>query len=344
MTIPLYDVIRRDPGLWSLFTREEEYHPGMLDEYGRFPYCMSRDRDVLVPRVSNILNEHGFSMEYPDGHQFALCVTHDIDHVFTSVTTKCLSVARSVKRGDLSGAIQSLSLMGSRKKPLCNFNEIIALEEEYGGKSTFFFLAEDPGERAYSYDVEDIAEEIGLIIDQGWEVGLHGGFTTYRAEEEMRAKKRRLERVTACPVLGFRNHFLCFHVPDTWEMLARAGFTYDSTLGYGDCAGFRNGMCYPFVPFNLNTGAPVGIIEIPLILMDCVMDSTHMRLDCASRWRLTRQLIDSVARVHGVFTIIWHNTSMEGDDLRLYRKILDYCREKDALITSCAEIVSIGSP
>lgn len=340
----MHDIIRRDPGLWSLFTRKEEYSPDMLDEFGRFPYYMSRDRDVLQPRVSEFLNESGCSMEFPGGHPFALCLTHDIDHVYTPILDKGLSALRSLRRGQIREAIGSISQVYSRKRPLCNFNDVMALEEEYGGKSTFFFMVERPGDRAYTYDIEDLAEEVGEIIDRGWDVGLHGGFTTHLDELEMRAKKERLERITSRPVQGYRNHYLCFQVPDTWEMLARAGFTYDSTLGYGDCAGFRNGMCHPFIPFNLNAGTPIRVIEIPLILMDCVLDSTHMRLDGASSWRLIQKLIDSVARVHGVFTIIWHNTLMRGDDLRMYQKILDYCQDKDALIASCSEIAAIGPP
>lgn len=342
--IPMHDIIRRDPGLWSLFTREEEYSPELLDEFGRFPYYMSRDRNVFQPRVSEFLNENGCSMEFPGGHPFALCLTHDIDHVYTPIFKKGLSAWRSLKRGEIREAVGSISQVRSRKRPLCNFNDIMDLEEKYGGKSTFFFMVESPGDRAYSYDIEDVAEEIGEIVERGWEVGLHGGFTTHLDEQELRVKKERLERITSSPVQGYRNHYLCFKVPDTWEMLARAGFMYDSTLSYGDCAGFRNGMCHPFIPFNLNSGRSIGVIEIPLILMDGVLDSTHMRLDRATSWRLIRMLIDSVARVHGVFTVVWHNTLMRGEDLEMYRKILDYCKEKDALITSCSEIATIGPP
>jgi hypothetical protein len=43
---------------------------------------------------------------------------------------------------------------------------------------------------------------------------------------------------------------------------------YDTTFGYNDLVGFRNGMCYPFRPYNLNTASEVNILEIPLALMD----------------------------------------------------------------------------
>lgn len=57
----------------------------------------------------------------------------------------------------------------------------------------------------------------------------------------LKKKKRRLEEVLGKKVVGYRNHYLRFRVPDTWELLSKAGFKYDTTFGYSDCAGFRNG-------------------------------------------------------------------------------------------------------
>ena len=74
------------------------------------------------------------------------------------------------------------------------------LEEKYGAKSTFFFMAENRGEQEYFYNIEDLEPEISRIINRGWEVGLHGGHTTYLNAQEMRAKKERLEKVTRRPV------------------------------------------------------------------------------------------------------------------------------------------------
>jgi hypothetical protein len=38
-----------------------------------------------------------------------------------------------------------------------------------------------------------------------------------------------LESVLEKEVVGFRNHFLRFRIPDTWELLSKAGFKYDTT-------------------------------------------------------------------------------------------------------------------
>lgn len=325
----MYNILREDSEIWDLFTRKEEYSNPLRDKYDRFPYYASNYRDIFEPKASCYLIEHGYSVTYPDNAPFAVFLTHDIDSIYQSISSKGLSALRSLKQSNPVGAFETLSMMRSRKLPLCNFSQVMDLEEKYDATSTFFFMTESPGEKDYAYTIEDLAPEIQNIIDRGWEVGLHGGCTTYLNPQEMREKKELLERVTRKPVIGYRNHYLRFRVPDTWEHLFQAGFQYDATLGYSDCVGFRNGMCHPFRPFNRNTGREIDIVEIPLAIMDRTLDR-YMLLDPRGAWEITRRLIDMVERYNGVFTLLWHNNYLEEERMRTYEKILGYCRKKDA--------------
>lgn len=336
----MHDIVREDSELWDLFTRKEEYNNPLQDQYDRFPYYASKNRDIFEPKASQYLVDHGFTVQYPGNAPFAVCLTHDIDSVYTTTLSKGLSALRSLKHGKLSESLHSIAQMRSKKMPLCNFSAIMDLEEKYGAKSTFFFMAENPGEQDYAYNIENLEPEVGEILNRGWEVGLHGGHTAYLDVQEMKEKKERLENVTHKPVIGYRNHYLRFKVPDTWECLSKAGFRYDATFGYADCAGFRNGMCHPFKPFNRDTDQEIDILEIPLIVMDGTLDQTYMRLDGRSKWEFVTMLIDRVAACHGVFTLLWHNTYMEGDNLELYEKILGYCGERGAWMTSGSNICS----
>jgi len=336
----MHKILQQDPEIWDLFTRKEEYQSPIHDQYDRFPYYASRNRDIFEPKASQYLVKKGYSVEYPDNAPFAVCLTHDIDSVYQSVSSKTLSALRNIKQGNPTEAFHSITRMHSKKLPFSNFSEIMDLEEKYGAKSTFFFMAENPGEQDYTYNVEDLASDIGNIIDRGWEVGLHGGHTTYHNAQEMKQKKERLEKVIHKPVLGYRNHYLRFNVPETWENLTQAGFQYDTTFGYADCAGFRNGMCHPFKPFNLIKNQKIEILEIPLTLMDNTLGSTYMRLDDNASWNCTKMLIDKIAECHAVFTLLWHNTYVIGEQRKFYEKILKYCHEKDAWMTNCGEIYS----
>jgi len=333
----MHDLLRRDPQIWDLFTRKEEYSNPLRDQYDRFPYYASKDRGIFKPKASQYLVGNGYKVEYPDDAPFAVCLTHDIDTAYKSIPSKAMSTLLALKHGNSSAAFQSVAQMRSKKVPLFNFTEIMDLEEKYGAKGTFFFMAESSGELDFNYDIKDLEPEIGNIIDRGYEVGLHGGHNTYLNPEEMHHKKERLEKVAGRSVTGYRNHYLRFRVPDTWEYISQVGFKYDSTLGYADCVGFRNGMCHPFRPYDLQAGREIDILEIPLTIMDCTLDS-YMRLDAVRAWELTQQLIDVTERCHGVITILWHNTYMEGDRLKFYEKILRHCKEKGAWMASGEEI------
>lgn len=334
----IHDILRQDPEIWDLFTRKEEYTNSLRDCYDRFPYYASNNRDIFEPRASQYLMEHGYSIEYPDDAPFAVCLTHDIDTIYQSLLFKGLKACLAFRKQDYSRAITSIGQIRSRKRPLCNFSAIMDLEEKYDAKSTFFFMAENPGEQDYSYDIEDIGPEIGEIVDRGWEVGLHGGHGTYLDPHQMRQKKERLEKVTGRAVHGYRNHYLRFRVPDTWEYLSQAGFTYDATYGYADCVGFRNGMCHPFKPYNLNANREIDIVEIPLAIMDWTF-SNYMRMDTVKAWDMIKRLIETVEKYHGVLTILWHNTYMDGENLRLYEKILNYCGNRKAWMTNSGDLI-----
>jgi len=202
-------------------------------------------------------------------------------------------------------------------------------------------LATDSDIRRFRYDIEDLEGELGRIVDRGWEVGIHGGYYAYNDLEEIMREKERLERALGRKVVGYRNHYLRFCVPDSWKILEKAGFEYDTTLGYPDTVGFRNGMCHPFRPYNLRTDMEVNMLEIPMVIMDGTLFDSVRSYDEA--WEVAKRLIETVAECHGVLTLNWHsnsfNCSFKTSWSRLYEKILSYCHERDAWMSSIQNFV-----
>ena len=97
-------------------------------------------------------------------------------------------------------------------------------------------------------------------------------------------------------------------------------------------------MCHPFKPYNLQNRKIIDILEIPLVIMDGSLFEDYMRLDKGTAWELTRRLIDTVASCHGVITLVWHNTTLPGEQRIFYEKILNYCSEMNAWMTSGEQI------
>ncbi len=338
----VYEIIRQNEELWGIYARMEEYSPADLDNHGRFTHASSSCKDISNPRLSQYLVDKGFRAQYPDNKKFAVCLTHDVDEIYPPISHGLLSSLYHMKNLNFNGLKNQLlwKRMGKEFSPYWNFKEIMAIEERFDAKSTFYFMAARRDVKRFRYDVEPLEHELGFIADMGWEVGLHGGYYAYDNLEEIKKEKRRLEMALGNDVIGYRNHYLRFKVPDTWELLAKAGFKYDATLGYEDAMGFRNGMCHPFRPFNLNTGSYIGILEIPL----CIMDMTlwGQKSQAVGLWPAVESLIDVAEKYGGVLTLLWHNNMFNcpfRDPLcKLYSKILAEVQERNAWLTSAYEI------
>ena len=328
------NALRANDALWERFTSAEEYAPVFTDQYGRFRFFSSRYANPLEPAVSRFLIAHGMEFSYPEDHPFAVCLTHDIDWVRYPRGKAAYEMAWSLARGEAGRAVKLVfgAFVRSRN-PLWNFSEIMDMEERYGARSSFYFLALEPGERDFAFRVADLRDEVQEIRRRGWEVGLHGGHDAYRDADALRREKDRIEGVLGKPVEGYRSHYLRFDVPCTWRMLAEAGFLYDATFGYPDCPGFRNGMCHPYKPFDRSRGSFIEIVEIPLIAMDRTFDA-YLRLADEKAWEIIRQLIDVTAQLRGVFTVLWHNSDFFGSRRELYERILSYCRDGNAWIAA----------
>ena len=322
--------------------QNEVSNPLITRSYGRL---LNADKELIKePVITKLffdtLGHH--EIEYPENKKFAICLTHDVDEIYPPLMHTALSSLRSIKNLNLKELKNQIlwKLKGKKYSPYINFEEIMDLEERYDARSSFYFLATDRDIRRVRYNIEELENELGSIVDRGWDVGLHGGYYTYNSSEKMKKEKRRLEKVLSREVIGYRNHYLQFKIPDTWELLAKAGFKYDTTFGYNDMVGFRNGMCYPFKPFNLNSDKEIDILEIPLIIEDGTLIS-YIK-DLSEAWTATKTLIDTVEKYKGVITLLWHsnifNCPFREKWKRLYKKILIYGHKKNAWMTSGEKI------
>ena len=50
--------------------------------------------------------------------------------------------------------------------------------------------------------------------------------------------------------------------------IEKAGLQYDSSWGWADQLGFRNGAAFAFPPYNFTREEPYNFLSIPLVIMD----------------------------------------------------------------------------
>jgi hypothetical protein len=340
----MYEEIKKDKALWDLFTKKEEYNPLKLDKYGRFPHTASNHKNVLNPSVSEYLIQQGFHAEYPNNKKFAVVLTHDVDDIYISPQHILRALVLSPAHKDLWGFAKFYKTkLAEKHSPYINFKNIIQLEQKYEATSSFYFLASEKDVFGEKYQLEDIQDEISFILEQDCEVGLHTGYHAFNKLNLIQLEKKQLEQVTGQKIVGVRNHLLQFTIPTSWELLAQAGFEYDTSFAYHDMIGFRNGMCHPFQPFNLHQKKHVDILEIPLVVSDGTL-FFYMNKGAKEAWSYIKNIIDSVEKLEGVLTILWHNwtfslpvsyAGLYGKEWTLlYEKILRYCVGKNAWITN----------
>jgi hypothetical protein len=344
----MLEELKQHKKFWNLFARSEEYDPILLDQYDRFHYSYAKHEDILNPFVSEYLMHNDYVIQYPEGKKFAVCLTHDVDNIYANSIQTLYRVGKLLRKAKIEEALVRARLLGGRRNKKWSLfpgiQEIIDLERKYTAKSSFYFMAIDKNDDEFgefNYNLMPFRDELKAIVKQGWEIGLHGSRKAYNNLSEMKKEKERLELILNESVVGYRNHGLHFKMPNTWDYLAEAGFKYDSTLGYVDMVGFRNGMCHPYYPYNMNTNETMSVLEIPLIVMDGTLFN-NLQLDINAAWKITKILIDVVRENKGVITINWHNTSFDNEFrvkwVELYKMILEYCFKENAWMTSGEEI------
>lgn len=328
-----------------MLTRWEETLPGPTDEFGRFPASRSvayrqgfLDRPI-VDEWAMVLRR-GLQRACPEwtpaSSSFTVAVSHDVD--FLRCSRGGASAVRRLgaallKHGSPRAAWWHLRGMlrqrrgGLEASP--HYRAVVELVDEarrHGLGGPVYLMTTGPGPRNADYSVEE--PEVRRLIDdlraRGVEIGLHPGFETPDDPERLRAEKATLEAAIGTPSFGSRQHCLRFSVPATWRHAAAAGLTHDATMGYADHEGFRCGTCHPFRPFDLEQDRRLEVWERPLVVMDVTL-ARYRRLTPDQGAERILSLARACRSVGGAFTLLWHNTSLEGewrDWGRAYRALL----------------------
>jgi hypothetical protein len=136
-------------------------------------------------------------------------------------------------------------------------------------------------------------------------------------------QKSQIEAVLGHRISSVRHHHLHFDIRHTPPIHQAAGFHYDCSVGFNDGVGFRNGTCWPWWLMDLSVHRPTTVLELPLIIQDkCLLKNAaggdpSLALDVADR------LIEQVAGVGGVLTVLWHPSLVRDPvSMSLYEQLL----------------------
>jgi len=332
--------------LWPFKTREVERlaRIPVVDAYEKllFDYlCMANE--MWKVNLS-------FRSFWPEKKEFAVCLSHDVDIINKSYQYGT-HFLRQLKNLNLQKAGYQLESFFNRDKypnPYWNFEKIMLLEGNLNLRSTFFFLNgkeihSKTGinawlEKVKAYDLKNpkLNAIIKKLNQNGWEVGLHARYSSDEGKNLLRQGKNEIESIIKGDVQGVRQHYLDFKVPEIWRLQEKAGFKYDSSIGFRDRAGFRFGTCFPFYPYDPTCKRQMNILEIPLVIMDATV------LNKKECWRECKSIVDTVKKYQGVLTLDWHQRVFNEREFPEWKKtyidIIKYCVKENAWVKPMTSI------
>jgi hypothetical protein len=293
--------------------------------------------DLHIEMLRNFILAEGIPLleipPVPSGYTFAACLTHDIDFIgirqhfldhtmFGFLYRSTIGAVRNVLRGRLSlsrffDALRSAAslpfvYLGWAKDFWSPFDWYLRVEKNL--PATYYLIpfkhtigdhvpASRASRRATAYDVSDLRDWIPILQKEGCELGVHG-IDAWHSVEKGRAELGRIATVTGKNKVGIRMHWLMQNA-DTISVLEKAGYEYDSTAGYNETTGYRNGTSQVFRPLGART-----LLELPVHVQDGTLFYPD-RLDLSESQadKRCKDLIANNREFGGVFTVIWHDRS-----------------------------------
>ncbi|MCB8820156.1 polysaccharide deacetylase family protein [Microvirga rosea] len=367
--------------LARLFLRCEEWEIDSRDQWGNFEHGLAdntRRRTLWIPEVDEWVNSIRATLPpkvqteplWPNGHKFALCLSHDVDAISTQYSALQLHrlkrrelLAKSVLTGadrsflaafeSESSRLESLRPSERPSSAVESMDRSIQIEKDFGIKGSYFFPIWPPKvDSPYDclYTADDQYTYLGRVMTardimlelaaEGFDVGLHGGYHTALSLENFLHEKHLIEDETGLSITTTRQHWLHWDARVTPRIQFQAGITADSTLGYNRNIGFRAGTSKPYFFYDVGTDEQLDLVELPMVLMDgSVFSTMALELDLPRAKQIAFDLIDRIIETGGCASLLFHPENLANPaTYSLYRECTAYCIEKGAWGASLKQI------
>lgn len=315
-------------------SRTEEAQTDQRDPHGRFPAAESvSTRHGFLERP--VVDELGCALQQaisallpswkPEPRRLRLKLTHEVDSAGIPFNLRS-TMAHAVKRKRPRASVRDFVSVFSDREPaeLAAVRDLADLSEQRGWRSSFYWKASPAGpyDSGYNPTHPKVRRVISELRERGHELGVHPGYNTFCNRDALAVEVDSLRHALCVRRPGGRQHYLRWS-PQTWRDWEACGLWYDSSVGFAERFGFRAGTAFPYCPWSFRENRELDLIELPLILMDCT-PVKYMALSRDVGLHRIKALIERVAKVGGVFTLLWHNSPLlDPEYAGWYEAILD---------------------
>jgi len=250
------------------------------------------------------------------GAEHILLPSHDIDFHFDGRRsafvrlTKNLAIAAGVYKNstDFSDNLKKIPRLLAGERPGDYLLPLVDALQSAGFQSTLFPVVRQGHRRDPNYSLESIAPNLSKAVASGLSLGLHGSYQSVMEDRSLASEAATLgERMGKWPRAN-RQHWLRFESQQAlFREVASAGMLADSSLGFPQSVGFRNGANFAFPPYDFARECPHRFLEIPLVLMDGGLEAEarNLRHDAQG---IAEEILNASRRIGwGGISILWHN-------------------------------------
>lgn len=282
---------------------------------------------------------------WPDEKRFGAVISHDIDIAERSIAGGLRLLFKSWPAGRLKGLADTLRWRaGGGTNPYHCISEWLEMENKLKVVSTFFVFA---GKRHHpddpKYNIGHLSDTLKSAVNHGFEIALHSGIESFDGRY-LDDSKNALETTIGSEIRGIRPHYLSARFPEYWRRAVDNGLKYSSALGFDDTIGFYAGIDLPILPYDPENDSPLGIVEIPLTIMDCGLIG-NAPVDFKKQRNDVFRMIDNAEESGSLIVFDWHQRTLYNPDFpgwgRLFYEIIEYLVQKRPYIDTMSGIADL---
>jgi hypothetical protein len=306
---------------------------------------VARDRIGRIPYSETVFSRHGLSARKPyasllmawmenvlrhgngpealpkapcplsDSEHLVVC-SHDIDFYFTNRAStlirliKNLGIAVRVYR-NWSYFVDNLRMIRQAlgaKRVGSYLPPFVEAAASHNFHSTLFVVSRRGHRRDPNYRLDQIVPSLRDASKKGFSIGLHGSYRSIVEDGTLQQEAHSLAESLGQKPASNRQHWLRFsRCDELFAEVSKAGLLADSTLGFPDMVGFRNGASFAFPPYDFEREAPHSFLEIPLALMDGSLEAASRDLGVPPDRLAAEVLEESRKYGWGGIAVLWHN-------------------------------------
>lgn len=302
-----------------LLSRYEEYLPHVKDEHGRYPAEESLAYkhkflelpvvDLWIGKLKHILETYYPSYQFKK-KEFKSIPVIDVPVLYNyrkkGIIRTIASTILDLAYFNLKDVFERFQvLLGLKRDPFDNFDELIRLHKENDIDAIYFFLMGDYSayDKNISVNNPSFRGLVKSVADYSI-VSLMASYEAFDNVELLKKERKRLIDFVNRPVKKARWRFNRLNIPESYRTMTTAEFNEDYTMGYSAHVGFRAGTCTPFNFYDISFEEQLPIKVVPFcasyILIQNAVNFQQIK-------RKLMSLQESVKKVEGTFVVIFSN-------------------------------------